>query len=83
MIKIYMRGIRVIAPRYCTGSKYALIEVSNFSKHWIPFCKKFNVQSRSPGAYFSQQIDVHDIRYAQEWLAIYQGNFMVGLFRLG
>ena len=49
---------------------YALIEASNFSKHWIPFCKKFNVEPRSPGAYFSQQIDVHDIKYAQEWLAI-------------
>ncbi|KAF3973686.1 hypothetical protein CMV_002921 [Castanea mollissima] len=49
---------------------YALIEASNFSKHWIPFCKKFNVEPRSPGAYFSQQIDVHDIKYAQEWFAI-------------
>uniref|UniRef100_A0A2N9HRR9 Glycosyltransferase 2-like domain-containing protein n=1 Tax=Fagus sylvatica TaxID=28930 RepID=A0A2N9HRR9_FAGSY len=49
---------------------YALLEASNFSKHWIPFCKKFNVEPRSPSAYFAQQIEVQDITYAQEWLAI-------------
>nr|XP_023881643.1 cellulose synthase-like protein E6 isoform X2 [Quercus suber]POF22855.1 cellulose synthase-like protein e6 [Quercus suber] len=49
---------------------YALIEASNFSKHWIPFCKKFNIKPRSPGAYFAQQIDVQNITYAQEWLAM-------------
>lgn len=32
---------------------YALTEASHFSKHWIPFCKKFNVEPRSPAAYFS------------------------------
>ena len=49
---------------------YALLEASSFSKHWIPFCKKFNIQPRSPSAYFSQQIDIQDITYAQELLAI-------------
>ena len=49
---------------------YALLEASSFSKHWIPFCKKFNIQPRSPSAYFSQQIDIRDITYAQELLAI-------------
>ena len=49
---------------------YALIEASNFSKHWIPFCKKFNIKPRSPGAYFAQQIDVQNITNAQEWLAM-------------
>lgn len=32
---------------------YALLEASRFSKHWIPFCKRFNIQPRSPDAYFS------------------------------
>lgn len=32
---------------------YALFEASRFSKHWLPFCKKFKVEPRSPQAYFS------------------------------
>lgn len=32
---------------------YALLEASHFSRHWIPFCKKFKVEPRSPVAYFS------------------------------
>lgn len=32
---------------------YALMEASSFIKHWIPFCKKFNIQPRSPAAYFN------------------------------
>ncbi|KAH7843196.1 hypothetical protein Vadar_013722 [Vaccinium darrowii] len=32
---------------------YALLEASIFSQHWVPFCKKFNVEPRSPAAYFS------------------------------
>lgn len=31
---------------------YALMEASHFCKHWIPYCKKFNVEPRSPAAYF-------------------------------
>lgn len=30
---------------------YALLEASQFAKYWIPFCKKFNVEPRSPAAY--------------------------------
>ena len=32
---------------------YALLEASRFAKHWITFCKKFNVEPRSPAAYFA------------------------------
>ncbi|XP_047313058.1 cellulose synthase-like protein E1 [Impatiens glandulifera] len=32
---------------------YALLEASKFAKHWLPFCNKFNVEPRSPEAYFS------------------------------
>ncbi|KAK7290610.1 hypothetical protein RIF29_05156 [Crotalaria pallida] len=31
---------------------YALLEASIFAKHWLPFCKKFKVEPRSPAAYF-------------------------------
>ena len=54
---------------------YALLEASSFSRHWIPFCKKFNVKPMSPSAYFAQQIDLQDITYAQEWLAIKVSSF--------
>lgn len=32
---------------------YALLEASRFSKYWLPYCKKFNVEPRSPAAYFT------------------------------
>ncbi|XP_058202483.1 cellulose synthase-like protein E1 isoform X2 [Rhododendron vialii] len=32
---------------------YALLEASRFAKHWLPFCKKFKVEPRSPAAYFT------------------------------
>lgn len=38
---------------------YALMEASQFAKHWIPFCKKFNIQPRSPPAYFDSQSSDH------------------------
>ncbi|KAJ1441227.1 Nucleotide-diphospho-sugar transferase [Sesbania bispinosa] len=31
---------------------YALLEASNFAKHWLPFCKRFKVEPTSPAAYF-------------------------------
>ncbi|GMH25489.1 hypothetical protein Nepgr_027332 [Nepenthes gracilis] len=31
---------------------YALLEASKFSKHWLPYCRKYNVEPRSPAAYF-------------------------------
>ncbi|KAI3841402.1 hypothetical protein MKX03_000029 [Papaver bracteatum] len=33
---------------------YALYEASIFSRHWIPFCKEFKVEPRSPASYFTQ-----------------------------
>nr|GMC76384.1 cellulose synthase-like protein E6 [Ipomoea batatas] len=46
---------------------YALLEASTFSKYWIPFCKKFKVEPRSPEVYFSKNIDGHDQMFAEEW----------------
>ncbi|CAA0396308.1 unnamed protein product [Arabidopsis thaliana] len=34
---------------------FALIEAAKFSKQWLPFCKKNNVQDRSPEVYFSSE----------------------------
>jgi len=35
---------------------FALMEAAKFSKHWLPFCKKNNVQDRSPEVYFSSKL---------------------------
>ncbi|XWS36779.1 hypothetical protein CRYUN_Cryun20dG0115200 [Craigia yunnanensis] len=34
---------------------YSLVEASKFAKLWVPFCKKYNVQVRSPFQYFSSK----------------------------
>ncbi|KAG6423878.1 hypothetical protein SASPL_114283 [Salvia splendens] len=34
---------------------YALLEASAFAKHWLPYCKNFRVEPRSPQAYFTTQ----------------------------
>ncbi|XP_047334873.1 cellulose synthase-like protein E1 [Impatiens glandulifera] len=34
---------------------YAMVEATRFSFHWLPYCRKFNVQTRSPAAYFASQ----------------------------
>ncbi|KAF7815988.1 cellulose synthase-like protein E6 [Senna tora] len=47
---------------------YALLKASIFSKHWIPFCKRFNIEPRSPEAYFSQHYCT--IKNTQEWSSI-------------
>ncbi|XP_077216801.1 cellulose synthase-like protein E6 isoform X2 [Tasmannia lanceolata] len=51
---------------------YALLEASRFSKYWIPFCKKYKVESRSPAAYFSSTSHPHvnATPFAEERLAI-------------
>ncbi|XP_058115292.1 cellulose synthase-like protein E6 [Magnolia sinica] len=49
---------------------YALLEASRFTKHWIPFCKKFNVEPRCPAAYFSTMSGPPYIREAEEWWAM-------------
>ncbi|KAJ8629851.1 hypothetical protein MRB53_023174 [Persea americana] len=46
---------------------YALLEASHFAKDWIPFCKKFKVDPRSPSAYFPQASEPLDFHYKEEW----------------
>lgn len=43
---------------------YALYEASEFAKHWIPFCKKFSVEPRSPAAYFSSISSLNEANQA-------------------
>jgi len=35
----------------------ALSETSEFSRKWVPFCKKFNIEPRAPEMYFAQKMD--------------------------
>ena len=47
---------------------YAMVEAARFSKFWLPFCKKFKVEPRSPEAYF--RTAVHPLGEpfkAKEW----------------
>ncbi|CAK9182210.1 unnamed protein product [Ilex paraguariensis] len=48
---------------------YALLEASRFSKYWLPFCKKFRIEPRSPAAYFSKVTEppLDDHLMAKEW----------------
>ncbi|KAL2483904.1 Cellulose synthase-like protein E1 [Forsythia ovata] len=51
---------------------YALLEASQFSKIWLPFCRKFKVEPRSPDIYFSSadEIPVDDVIFAKEWQTV-------------
>ncbi|KAJ3679099.1 hypothetical protein LUZ60_017110 [Juncus effusus] len=50
---------------------YALLEASNFAKIWIPVCKKFNIEPRSPSAYFKEAaLNESQEELVTEWLEI-------------
>lgn len=52
---------------------YALFEASKFSRFWLPFCRKFEVEPRAPSKYFSAVKQVPsdlDLSLAQEWKKI-------------
>ncbi|CAL5063864.1 unnamed protein product [Urochloa decumbens] len=46
---------------------YALWEASAFAKHWLPFCRRYNIEPRSPAAYFPQSDKPNDPRAFEEW----------------
>ncbi|CAA0838649.1 Cellulose synthase-like protein E1 [Striga hermonthica] len=46
---------------------YALVEASEFSRHWVPFCKKHNVEPRAPEIYFSRDNNLRELDFAREW----------------
>ncbi|KAI4322516.1 hypothetical protein L6164_022202 [Bauhinia variegata] len=51
---------------------YALVEASKFAKLWVPFCKKYNVQTRAPFRCFSDTSILNSAdsspEFKQEWL---------------
>ncbi|KAL0301058.1 UNVERIFIED_CONTAM: Cellulose synthase-like protein E1 [Sesamum radiatum] len=49
---------------------YALLEASNFSKHWIPYCKRFAVEPRSPEAHFRSVSDELEANQAQHLASV-------------
>ncbi|XP_059437213.1 cellulose synthase-like protein E6 [Corylus avellana] len=50
---------------------YAMVEASRFSKIWLPFCKKFKVEPRSPEAYFRTAAEpLEDPAMAKAWSSI-------------
>ncbi|CAJ1971521.1 unnamed protein product [Sphenostylis stenocarpa] len=51
---------------------YALLEASNFAKHWVPFCKRFKLEPRSPSAFFNTLLSTksHDHDYVKHLATI-------------
>ena len=49
---------------------YALWEASLFAKHWLPFCKRYNTEPRSPAAYFSESDGHQALCTPKEWAFI-------------
>ncbi|XP_076937263.1 cellulose synthase-like protein E6 [Bidens hawaiensis] len=53
---------------------YALLEASAFARHWLPFCRKFEVKTTSPGACFSNNEEPNEvldgIQFSHDWLLI-------------
>ncbi|CAL5344330.1 hypothetical protein CsSME_00032811 [Camellia sinensis var. sinensis] len=50
---------------------YALLEASRFAKYWLPFCKKFKIEPRSPAAYFETVCKaLDDPTMAEEWSSV-------------
>ncbi|PIA25318.1 hypothetical protein AQUCO_11800010v1 [Aquilegia coerulea] len=46
---------------------HAVYQASVFSKYWLPFCRKFNVEPRAPQVYFSSEEDVVNERGRQSF----------------
>ncbi|KAM4101590.1 hypothetical protein ACB094_05G154900 [Castanea mollissima] len=50
---------------------YAILEASRFSKIWLPFCKRFKVEPRSPEAYFRTAVEpLGEPVLAKEWSTV-------------
>ena len=58
---------------------YALLEASQFAKHWLPYCKKFGVEPRSPAAYFISRDAPLDANQAKELVIIKVKNSLASL----
>ncbi|XP_027170369.1 cellulose synthase-like protein E1 isoform X2 [Coffea eugenioides] len=49
---------------------HALLEASYFSKHWLPYCKKYKVEPRSPAAYFESDPRILDANHTKDFASI-------------
>jgi len=50
---------------------YALWETSAFAKHWLPFCRRYNIEPRSPAVYFADSDNKpNDPRTLEEWSVV-------------
>lgn len=49
---------------------YALLEASRFAKHWIPYCKRFKVEPRSPEAHFRSDTDKYEKNQTQQLASV-------------
>lgn len=51
---------------------YALLQAAEFCKHWIPYCKMYNVMPRCPAAFFAEtsEVDGSDKRAREHFTAI-------------
>ncbi|VAI33439.1 unnamed protein product [Triticum turgidum subsp. durum] len=49
---------------------YGMWEASLFAKHWLPFCKRYNIEPRSPAAYFSESDGHQELCTPKEWSLI-------------
>jgi len=49
---------------------YAMWEAFSFAKHWLPFCKRYNIEPRSPAVYFSESDGLQDLCSPKEWSLI-------------
>ena len=49
---------------------FALLGASHFAKHWLPYCKKFKVEPRSPAEYFNSSDDPLDANQSKELVLI-------------
>jgi cellulose synthase/poly-beta-1,6-N-acetylglucosamine synthase-like glycosyltransferase len=58
---------------------YALLEASQFAKHWLPYCKKFRVEPRSPAAYFISRDAPLDANQAKALVVIKVKNSIASL----
>jgi hypothetical protein len=60
---------------------YALWEASMFAKKWLPFCRRYNIEPRSPAAYFSESEGHHNLCSPKEWSFIKVCAFLTFFFK--
>eukprot|EP00253_Pinus_taeda_P026601 PITA_26601 len=47
---------------------YSLVETIRFAKKWVPFCRKFDIETRAPFVYFSKESPQHSKSFDANFL---------------